>query len=108
VRIIYDEAEREGWVETGRSMEFRRWGEFLDGRPIALLPGLRKEFYLLRSAAALSAAPGKAVDKARPLVAGEVDGDWVHVRGGDDLSGWLRWRDENDRVTILLNPKSVP
>lgn len=106
LRIIYDEAEREGWVDTSKSLDFRRWGEFLKGRRIALLPGLKKEFYALRNEASLSSASSKTVEKAGLLDVNKIAGDWVQVRAGSDLSGWLRWRDENGRLTILLNPKA--
>ena len=56
-RIVYDDAEREGWIEAGKNEEqFLRWADLLPGRKVSLITGLRKEFYTLKSSPTPSAA----------------------------------------------------
>lgn len=102
LRIIYDEAERQGWVERPRREEFLRWEQFLPGRLITMLPGLRKDYYLVRGEASLAADPLESAVREVNLTVVRVEGDWVKVRGTAAQAGWLRWRDDNGRLTVAV------
>ncbi|HZV80768.1 MAG TPA: hypothetical protein VFF53_01220 [Geobacteraceae bacterium] len=102
LRILYDTAESDGWVERRRSGEFRLWGEYLQGRYIGMLPGLRKEFYQLRREAVSGAESLRNVGQEEFFQVAAVRGDWVRVRSGGDADGWLRWRDDNSRLLITV------
>ena len=108
IRIIYDDAEREGWIPERKALGFRKWHEYLPGRRITLLPGIRKDYYLLRDEASLTSPPRETISRAGLLAVGKVEGDWIHVKSGGKLSGWLRWRDDNGRLVVLLNPQIKP
>lgn len=108
LQIIYDDAEREGWVAGRKLLRFQRWGEFLQGRQIALLPGMRKDYYSLREEASLSSGQGASVGKAGLLTVEKVVDDWLYVHNREGVLGWLRWRDDNGRLLILLNPQITP
>jgi hypothetical protein len=100
LRIIYDEAEREGWLEPPRSWEYHPWKELLAGRTVALLPGLRKEFYQLRRSPAGEVS--RPLGKGEPVRGVRLEGDWLLVRPGVGGEGWLRWRDDNGRMAIAV------
>ncbi len=101
-RIIYDDADREGWLEMPRSWQFLPWERFLKGRFVRFLPGLRKGFGVVRQGG----------DDAAPELATPARGSQFRVlRVDDDLAqvmveytriGWLRWRDRDGRFLIAV------
>jgi len=102
-RIIYDDGEREGWVEGRHSGTFLRWAELLPGRDATLLPGLRKEFYQLRREPSLTSDPLEQLGRESGIYCIELDGAWLKVLTKGGKAGWLRWRDENNRLLISVN-----
>jgi hypothetical protein len=102
MRIAYDDAGREGWVEMARWWEYTTWEDFLKGRFARLLPGLKKGVY------ALHAGPSETSPLTSPLSGQEnlrlieIRGDWVLVNSDSGLSGWLPWRDGDGRFQINL------
>ncbi len=102
MRIAYDDAGREGWVEMARWWEYTTWEDFLKGRLARLFPGLKKGVY------ALHAGPSETSPLTSPLSGQEnlrlieIRGDWVFVNGDSGLSGWLPWRDGDGRFQINL------
>ncbi len=104
LRIIYDDAERQGWVKKQRSLVYQKWEQLLIGREVSMLPGLRKEFYHLRSESSLLADSRETVEKDLRIKVLKVAGEWIFVGYGKGVSGWLRWRDDNARLMILLHP----
>lgn len=100
-RVVYDDGEREGWIDAGRSDEtFLRWHKLLPGRKVMLISGLRKEFYTLRSSPTLFASATVPVEKGKPLAVIAIDNNWMQIRTEAGSSGWLRWQDENGRLVI--------
>ena len=106
-RIVYDDGEREGWLQGRTAYKYQRWGELLQGKGVTFPAGLRKEFYLLRSEPDPAARQLDVIDRESGLTVFEVDGDWINVRRGDALRGWLRWRDENGRLLIALDCRDL-
>jgi len=102
-RIIYDDGEREGWVEGRHSGTFFRWAELLSGREAVLLPGLKKEFYQLRREPSLISDPLEQLGRGNGIYCIELDGEWLKVLTKAGKAGWLRWRDENSRLLIAVN-----
>lgn len=101
--LLYDDAERGGWVERRKAGEFFRWGQFLAGRSITMLPGIRQDYSRLRQEPSLSSPPLESAGKNEPLTVVKVEGDWVRVSRGNSASGWLRWRDDNSRLLVSIN-----
>ncbi|MBJ6727903.1 SH3 domain-containing protein [Geomonas sp. Red875] len=100
VRLAYDEAGREGWVELKRSWELCSWEEYLPGRSVRLYGGLKRGLYLLsptpgEGKGSVSLVPGQTVRVA------EVAGEWAR---SERPSGWFRWRDGDRRLTIVPLP----
>ena len=102
-RIMYDHGEREGWIKGRSSYQFYRWEELLRDRPVSLLGGLRKEFYLLRRSPDFSAESITPLGKESRVTAQHVDGDWIKVSTESQAEGWIPWRDENSRLVITVN-----
>ncbi len=102
-RIIYDDGEREGWVEGRSTYRFYGWQELLVNRQVVLLGGLRKEFYQLRSSADSNSATLETLAKGSMVISLQLDGDWIRVTTDSQTQGWLRWRDENGRLVIAFN-----
>lgn len=100
-RIVYDHAEREGWIEAGKSGEqFLRWADLLPGRKVSLITGLRKEFYTLKSSPTPSAATVAPIEKGKTLTVISVESCWMQVMTDSKATGWIRWQDENGRLVI--------
>lgn len=106
-RIVYDSGEREGWVQGGAAYQYQRWEVLLPERGIAFPAGLRKDYYLLRSAPDTAAEQLEMVSTEGGLTVVKVAGDWINVRRGATLLGWLRWRDENGRLLISVDCRTL-
>lgn len=102
-RIVYDSSERQGWLQDRRGDRYRRWEDLLPGRGVALPAGLKKEFYALRRVPEVDAESLLTLGREDVLTVIRVVGDWIEVRHGAPLSGWLRWRDDNGRLVIAVN-----
>ncbi len=105
-RIIYDDADREAWLEKPRSWQFVPWERYLKGRFVRVLPGLRQGFAVVRQTAA-DTAPELAppVRKAQLRVL-QVDGDWAEVMVDFSRIGWLRWRDRDGRFLVAVEERA--
>lgn len=101
-RILYDDGERDGWVEGRLAGKFLGWSELLPGRRATLLPGLRKEFYQLRREPFLTSDPIELLGRESGIYCIELDGEWLKVLAKGGKAGWLRWRDENRRLLISV------
>lgn len=102
MRVVYDDAGREGWVGLERSWSFVEWEYYLKGKSAQLLPGLRKPYYqLLREPYEFAAAEKTltATDIFRVI---GLEGDWALVLAGVEKVGWLRWRDRDGRFTVAV------
>jgi hypothetical protein len=101
-RIIYDDGEREGWIEGRSGYQLFRWDELLRNRLIELIGGLKKEFYQLRRAPDSSSELVENLGKGNRVTTMAMQGEWVSVIT-PKAQGWLRWRDDNDRLVIAIN-----
>lgn len=99
-RIIYDDGEREGWIEKHPGYQFIKWDELLKDRSVSLIGGLRKEFYTLRREATVSSEQIEPVEKGKLFTPLHIDGDWMLVTSNSGAQGWLRWKDDNSRLVI--------
>jgi hypothetical protein len=107
-RIVYDGSERQGWLRGRPAYRYQRWGELLPGRNITVPAGLKKDFYLLRSEPDSAAPPLDTIGRESRLTVLGVAGDWINVRQDVAVSGWLRWRDDNGRLLIAVDYRTVP
>jgi SH3-like domain-containing protein len=103
LRIAYDDAGREGWVEKARWWDYITWEDFLKGRVARLLPGLKKGSYALRAESSPTAPQTGALSGKEDLRIIEVKDDWALVIAGSGLSGWLAWQDGDGRFLINIS-----
>ncbi|AJE04520.1 SH3 domain-containing protein [Geobacter pickeringii] len=99
-RVAYDDAGRSGWVEGERVWSFLPWDEYLKGKGIRLLPGLRKPYYILRAGPVDHAPELRTLSPENSLRVIEVAGDRARVILDLAVMGWLSWRDEDGRLLV--------
>jgi len=105
LRVAYDDAGRQGWLEPRQRGVFQSWNTLLKGRSCHLLPGLRKQQYqLFRQPGKIPVAPPPLPRQSFKIV--KLEGDWALVMPDQDTLGWLRWRDEDGRLLISVDMAS--
>jgi hypothetical protein len=104
LRVAYDDAGREAWLNPARPSAFQPWDFFLKDHVSRLLPGLQKKYYQLYQ------HPGRMVlaslTTSQFLKVLRLENDWAMVLSDQNSLGWLRWRDEDGR--LLIGVSSVP
>lgn len=100
LRVVYDDAGREGWLMVHRQGIFQPWATFFKGRFARLLPGLQKQYYQLYQEPGNVPLPGSSPKKSFKII--KLEGDWALVMPDLNSMGWLRWRDEDGRLLIGL------
>lgn len=105
LRVAYDDAGREAWLNQERSGRFQTWEFFFKSQVANILPGLQKRYLQLYQ------QPGKAVMASltprqyfRVL---RIEDDWAMVIHNQNSLGWLRWRDEDGRLLIGVSTVSA-
>ena len=98
-RLSIDDAGRQGWLEPVRGWEYKSWQEFLPGRSVRVLPGLKKGWYALRSAPGEAAGETGTLTRDQLVQVLEVREDWARLKAP---AGWFRWRDGDGRLTVAL------
>ncbi|GFE59995.1 hypothetical protein [Geobacter sp. AOG2] len=105
LRVAYDDAGRQGWLEPRQRDSFQSWESLLKGRSCRLLPGLRKQQYqVFRRPGKVPLTPHALTKQSFKVV--KLEGDWVLVMPDQDTLGWLRWRDEDGRLLISVDMDS--
>jgi len=98
LRVSYDDAGREAWLNPPRRIVFQSWELFFKGRISRLLPGLQKKYYQL-----FQQPDGTALavlTNNQPFKVLSFENDWAMVLIDQDTLGWLRWRDEDGRLLL--------
>jgi len=102
LRIVYDVAESDGWVERRSSGEFLPWEDLLQRGELSMLYGLRGDYYQLRREAKVDGESLVRVGPEELFSSLAVQGDWLLVKESDGEEGWLRWRDDNSRLLVRI------
>lgn len=102
LRVVYDDAGRQGWLDPRQGGLFQLWDALLKGRSCRVLPSLHKQQYQVfrqpgKMPVMLLASPGQ------PFKVVKLEGDWALVMPDQDSLGWLRWRDEDGRLLISVD-----
>jgi len=103
--VAYDDAGREGWVEMSRWWVYCKWDDFLKGRSIRLLSGLKKERHSLHMGPSDSTPQTAELAVEETLRVIEVDGEWLLALTTTGLSGWISWRDGDGRFLISVGDR---
>lgn len=106
LKVVYDDAGREAWINPGRRGVFQPWDVYFKGQAGYMLPGLQKKYYqqfrYAGSGPPLSGATPRQIFKIIHL-----DDDWAVVMPDPNSLNRLRWRDEDGRLLIGLERGSA-
>lgn len=98
LKVCYDDAGREAWIDPQRRGLFHPWDQYMKGEVSHLLPALRKQYYQLYRQPAgvqLSVLTPKQMFKVIKL-----ENSWAMILSDQNTIGWLRWRDEDGRLLV--------
>lgn len=99
LRVTYDDAGREAWLEPRDAGRFQTWAQFLKQHTARLLPGLQPRYYQL-----LKQPDGEFLATLTPKSVFRVlkiENNWCMVLVGQlQQIGWLRWNDDDARLLI--------
>jgi hypothetical protein len=98
LRVCYDDAGREAWLDPQRRGTFQPWDQFMKGQMSHLLPGLFKQYYQLYKEPERN--PLSTLTPVQQFKVLKLDSDWVMVMSDQKTIGWLRWRDEDGRLLV--------
>ena len=102
LRVVYDDAGREAWVNPENKGRFQSWEQVLKRQTGCILPGLPLQYYKLQQypgGKLLATLSPKQIFKVLKL-----ENDWGMVLTDQLLIGWLRWRDEDGRLLVGVSP----
>ena len=100
LRIYYDDAGREAWIDARASGYFESWEQFLKRNQGHALAGLQPRYYRLLQQ--LDGALLATLTPAQSFKVLKLENDWLLVLTDQSLLGWLRWRDEDGRLLVGL------
>ena len=98
LRVMYDDAGREAWIDPRGKGRFQSWEQFMKQQTGHLLPGLQPQYYRLQQQ-----PEGKLLATLTPrqvVKLLKVDNGWGMVVIGQTQIGWLRWRDDDGRLLL--------
>ena len=103
LRVYYDDAGREAWIDPQNKGRFQSWEQYLKLQTGRMLPGLQPQFYQLQQqpdGRLLATLTPKQVFKVLKL-----ENAWGMVLTEHAQIGWVRWRDDDGRLVIGLGKK---
>lgn len=101
LRVFYDDAGREAWIDPKRNGHFQSWEQFLKQQNGRMLPGLQPQYYQL-----LQQPGGKLLGILTPRQMFRVlalENAWCMVLTDKSQIGWMRWFDDDGRLLVGFN-----
>ncbi|MDD2735035.1 MAG: hypothetical protein PHF56_13920 [Desulfuromonadaceae bacterium] len=98
LRVFYDDAGREAWIDPRNKGHFQTWEQFMKQQTAHLLPGLQPRYYRLQQQPGgkqLATLTAKQVVKLL-----KTDNTWGMVMASPEQIGWLRWCDDDGRLLM--------
>jgi len=98
LRVFYDDAGREAWIEPQNRGRFQSWEEFLKLQAARMLPALQQQYYQLQQQPG-----GKLLATLTPkqmFRVLKIENSWSMVLTEQSQIGWLRWCDNDGRLTV--------
>lgn len=96
LRIFFDDAGREAWINSRNEGHFQSWEQYLKLHAGRMLPALQPQYYQL-----LQQPGGKQLSVLTPKQVFKVlrvENAWCMVLVGSAQIGWLRWHDDDSRL----------
>ena len=103
LRVYFDDAGREAWIDPQNKGRFQSWEQFLKLQTGRMLPGLQSQYYQLQlqpGGKLLATLTPKQVFKVLKL-----ENSWGMVLTDQSQIGWVRWRDDDGRLVIGIGKK---
>lgn len=103
LRVFFDDAGREAWIDPQNKGRFQSWEQFLKLQTGRMLPGLQPQYYQL-----LLQPGGRLLGTMTPRQVFKVlklENSWGMVLTDLDQIGWVRWRDDDGRLIIGTGKK---
>lgn len=102
LKVIYDDAGREGWLKTNFGADFKPYADWLRQPLTQILPGLQKKYYELHRT-----ADGTHIGNLPPkqnfkILA--IRNSWAQILTEQNQFGWLQWKDDDGRLLIGIAP----
>jgi hypothetical protein len=98
LRIFFDDAGREAWINPGNKGHFQTWEQYLKLHSGRMLPALQAQFYQLRQ------QPGgkqfATLAPKQPFKVLKLENLWALVLTDSGQIGWVRWCDDDGRLTV--------
>ena len=101
LRIERDDAGREAWILPERRWNFSTWDQYLKGKEISFLKTAPKRF--LQITLNPGTASGSPVTTRHSMKVILLQGDWAYVLFERTNGGWMRWRDTDGRLLIVVH-----
>lgn len=98
LRVAYDDAGREAWLNPPRKVVFQGWDLYFKGHVSRLLPGLQKKYYHVFQQP--GTPPVATLTPKQPFKVLQLENGWAMVLIEQRSLGWLRWQDEDGRLLI--------
>ena len=101
-RVTLSPSGQTGWIKVRPGWQIAPWERFLPGRTVRLRGGVRDAARQLHRTPAEAGEVTGSVPAGSPLAAAEVRDDWLLVRCGGAVTGWLRWRNGDGRLLVTV------
>ena len=98
LRVFYDDAGREAWIDPENKGHFQSWEQFLKMQTGRMLPALQPQYYQLQQQPG-----GKLLGTLSPkqmFKVIKIENAWGMVLTEQSQIGWVRWNDDDGRLTI--------
>jgi hypothetical protein len=98
LRVFFDDAGREAWIDPQNKGRFQSWEQFLKLQTARMLPGLQPQYYML-----LQQPGGRLLGTLTPKQVFKVlklENAWGMVLTEQSQIGWVRWCDDDSRLTV--------
>jgi hypothetical protein len=105
LRVSYDDAGREAWLNPPRQFAFQTWDLFYKGHVTHLLPGLQKKYYQIFQQPGMLPVVVLTINQTFRVL--QIEDDWAMVLTEQNSLGWLRWRDADGRLLTGIVTESV-
>lgn len=103
LRVFYDDAGREAWINPEDKGYFQSWEQFLKRKSGRMLPALQSHYYKLQQQPG-----GKLLATLTPkqmFKVLKIESAWGMVLTEQSQMGWVRWCDDDGRLMIGAGKK---
>lgn len=102
LRVVYDDAGREGWIAKPRSWQVYTWTEAFKRRFVRLYGGMKASAYILRKKPAESGEQVATVAARKPFRILAIHDQWGKALVDFTHVGWVKWKDEDGRLLVTV------